>query len=377
MKLDLAVLTLLAAALVSWLVGQTRPPQHAIGTIGLATVLGDAPEHFRRVTGPEPLVFPDDHGAHPDYRSEWWYFTGNLDDDQGQRMGFQFTLFRFALNQPQGARSAWASEGLWMAHLALSDGRSQSFFQAERFARDGLALAGATAERWWLRDWMVEATEDGWHLYADAGDFALDLHFRLSRALVLQGDAGYSRKGPEAGNASRYYSATRLASSGRVRVGDAWVSVSGLAWLDREWGSNQLSDTLSGWDWFALHLDDGRDLMVYRLRDHEGQASEWSAGALVDSDGTAQILRADDFVTEAIDWWRDPDGHRWPLSWRVQLPDHGLDLLVEPIFEDQLWTRAVRYWEGMMDVTDPASRAPLGRGYLELSGYAESSPSRH
>ncbi|TVQ42074.1 MAG: carotenoid 1,2-hydratase [Wenzhouxiangella sp.] len=371
MRLDLVLFGLAVAALVAWLSWQTRTVEPEIGTIGLAEVLGDAPEHFRRVTGPEPLSFPNDHGSHPDYRSEWWYFTGNFETGAGQRLGFQFTLFRFALNQPQSARSDWSADALWMAHLALSDGRSQRFFQSERFARGALGLAGATPSRWWLRDWVVTATEQGWQLNAEAGEFALDLDMVQTRPLVFQGDAGYSRKGPEPGNASRYYSATRLETRGRIRIDDQWLDVEGLAWLDREWGSNQLSDTLAGWDWFALHLDDGRDLMVYRLRNHEGEASPWSAGALVDSDGGSRTLRYADFSAQPLDWWRDPEGHRWPLAWRISVPGADLDLTTRPVFEDQLWRRSVRYWEGMIDVIDSATGAVIGRGYTELSGYAE------
>ncbi len=371
MRLDLVLLGLVVSSLVGWLVWQTRAPETDMGQISLSQVLGDAPEHFRRVTEPLPLHFPDDHGAHPDYRSEWWYFTGNFESAAGQRLGFQFTLFRFALNEPQAAESAWAADALWMAHLALSDAESERFFQAERFARGALGLTGATPERWWLRDWTVTATADGWHLNADAGEFALELDLNQTRPLVLQGDRGFSRKGPEPGNASRYYSATRLDSSGRIRLDGEWIEVEGLAWLDREWGSNQLSDTLAGWDWFALHLDDGRDLMVYRLRDHQGEASRWSAGALVNADGSYTTLIASDFSTEALDWWRDPDGNRWPLGWRIQVPDAELDLVTRPLFNDQLWTRSVRYWEGMIDVIDHASGEIIGRGYTELSGYAE------
>ncbi len=371
MRLDLAILVLVVTALVAWLGWQTRTTEPGVEAIGLAQVLGDAPAHFRRVTEPVALEFPRDHGAHPDYRSEWWYFTGNFETADGQRLGFQFTLFRFALNEAQTAQSDWATDTLWMAHLALSDGRSRRFFQAERFARGALELAGATESRWWLRDWVVNATPSGWHLVADGGDFALELNLDQVRPLVLQGDSGYSRKGPEPGNASRYYSATRLEASGRIRLDQQWLEVTGLAWLDREWGSNQLSETLAGWDWFALHLDDGRDLMVYRLRDHDGNASPWSAGALVERDGSSRTLQHTDFTADALTWWRDPDGQRWPLSWRIRVPDAGLDLTTRPLFEDQLWTRSVRYWEGMIDVIDSASGQPLGRGYTELSGYAE------
>ena len=371
MKKDLVILALIVAVLVGWLVRQTAQPEPETGRISLADVLGEAPEHYRRVTEPVPLEFPADHGSHPDYRSEWWYFTGNLDTGDGRRLGFQYTLFRFGLDQSDPRDSQWTASDTWMAHLALSDGREQRFFQSERFARGALDLAGATPKRWWLRDWQVETRPDGWTLDMDAGEFALDLDLTLTRPIILQGDQGYSRKGPEPGNASRYYSATRLAAKGRVRLDDQWQAVTGQAWLDREWGSGQLSETLAGWDWFALQFDDGRDVMVYRLRDHEGEASPWSAGIVVETDGSARILAAEDFTATVARWWTDPHGTRWPLEWELDIVPANLSVRVKPVFDAQRWHQSVPYWEGMVDITDHGSGQSLGRGYLELSGYAE------
>jgi predicted secreted hydrolase len=371
MRKDLLLIALLGLILVGWLGMKTRAPTPETGTMTLANLLGQAPEHFRRVTGPLPLAFPRDHAAHPDYRNEWWYFTGNLDGPDGQRFGFQFTLFRFGLGQVSGHESAWSASDLWMAHLALSEIDADRFFQSERFARGALGLAGATEQRWWLRDWQVDRLEQGWRLRAPTDEFELDLTLQPTRPIVLQGDRGYSRKGPEPGNASRYYSATRLATSGRVRVGDRWTGVEGLAWLDREWGSGQLSDSVAGWDWFALHLNDGRDLMVYRLRHPDGSTAEWSAGLLVDSDGRSTLLGARDFNATPLRRWRDPEGVSWPVAWSLTVPDADLTLTVRPAFDAQMWTRSVRYWEGSVEVIAADSGQPLGRGYLELSGYGE------
>ncbi len=371
MRTDLAVITILALAMLGWLGWQTREDTPERGAIGLGDVLGEAPEHFRRVTGPEPLEFPADHAAHPDYRSEWWYFTGNLDADDGRRLGFQFTLFRFALDSPQTVDSAWATDSLWMAHLALSDGRQQRFYQSERFARGAQGLAGADRDRWWLRDWRVERRESGWHFEARAENFGLALNLVPERPIVFQGERGYSRKGPEPGNASRYYSLTRLRAEGTASLDGASVAVDGLAWLDREWGSNQLSDDLAGWDWFALQLEDGRDVMVYRLRHPDGRASSYSAGIVVEPDGSSRALEAEDFEATVERRWRDEQGHEWPLDWRLKVAPAGLDLRVEPIFDNQRWTGSVDYWEGAMDVFDAETGKRLGRGYLELSGYGD------
>jgi predicted secreted hydrolase len=191
------------------------------------------------------------------------------------------------------------------------------------------------------------------------------------RDMVLQGQGGYSRKGPEPGQASRYYSFTRLAASGSLSVGNWTGQVSGLAWLDREWGSSPLAESLAGWDWFALQLDDGRDLMVYRLRRHDGSASEFSAGSLVRQDGSYRVLQAGDFLARPERRWSDQEGVEWPLRWHIQVAEEDIDVIVDAAFDDQRWRASVPYWEGMVDVTDARGEGAIGRGYMELSGYAD------
>lgn len=371
MKRDLSILMLVVALLIAWLVWQTRPDPFPEGRLSTAGLLNEAPEAFRQVTGPRPFSFPEDHAAHPGYRNEWWYFTGNLDGPDGQHWGFQFTLFRFELDPGPRPDSAWSADAVWMAHLALSDIDGQIFYQAERFARGALGLAGATQDRWWLRDWRVTRNGDRFDLTANAEDFGVDLELEQRRPIVQQGQDGYSQKGPQAGNASHYYSITRLTAVGNVRVGDRDILVEGLAWLDREWGSSQLADNLAGWDWFSLQLDDGRDVMVYRLRTNDGQASRFSAGKVVYPDGDSRTLGPEDFTAIPEREWRDTDGHDWPVAWTVTIPSEGLSLDVEARFDVQRWTGAVSYWEGAVSVSDADSGESLGRGYLELSGYGD------
>lgn len=371
MRRDLLLICAITLALVAWLVWRTLPeanPESSLSTRGL---LNDAPESFRQVTAPRPFEFPADHAAHPGYRNEWWYFTGNLDGPAGRPWGFQFTLFRFELDHGPRPDSAWATDAVWMAHLALSDIEGRVFHREERFARGALDLAGATEQRWWLRDWTVRRSGKHFELEANAGDFGLDLRLEQTRPVVLQGEGGFSRKGPQAGNASHYYSLTRLKTSGSIRLGDASTPVEGLAWLDREWGSSQLSGNLAGWDWFSLQLDDGRDLMVYRLRTDDGDASRFSAGKVVHPDGKARTLGPDDFSATPGREWRDDAGNRWPVEWTVEVPSEDLSLEVNARFDQQLWRGAVSYWEGAVGVRDTRTGESLGRGYLELSGYAD------
>jgi predicted secreted hydrolase len=371
MRNDLIIIGLLVAAMLGYLSWQTWTPQSTRATIGLADILGGTSEHFRQVTGPEPISFPADHASHPDFQNEWWYFTGNLATPDQRQLGFQFTLFRSGLEPGPERDSLWVADALWMAHLALGDGGQERFFQAERFARDALGLAGANSQDWWLRDWHVTTTDDGWQLQAEDQEFGLDLQLVLTRPIILQGVDGYSRKGPDAGQASLYYSATRLAVFGQVRLQDQWLPVEGLAWLDREWGTGQMPPGLAGWDWFALQLDDERDLMIYRLRKPDGSASDLSAGALVGAHGQARILAASDFETRTRRIWRDADGVNWPLEWQLSVPGENLDLIIRPLFDDQVWHQSVRYWEGAVEILDASTNQHIGRGFMELSGYAE------
>lgn len=368
---DIVIAALIALAAIGWLV--QRIDQRGSETSGVSgtALLNTAPEAFKRVTGPEPLQFPADHAMHPGFRNEWWYFTGNLFDAAGQRYGFQFTLFRFAIEPGEQPDSDFASDAVWMAHLAISDVERKRFISRERFARGALGLAGATASEWWLRDWRVTRGEDGWRLRARTDGATLELELTPRKPVVLQGDSGYSQKGPAQGNASRYYSITRMDATGKLVLDGKPAEVTGSAWLDREWGSSQLGPGIAGWDWFALQFEDGRDLMLYRLRTEDGDASRFSAGVLVEPDGGYRILGREDFEFEDIRRWEDRLGVAWPVAWRVRLPAENMEFEVRPAFDAQRWYATVGYWEGAVDVIDPRDRRLLGRGYLELSGYAD------
>lgn len=371
MKRDLVLVAFAALAAVGWLAARVQQAAPAPAALSASALLGAAPESFRRVTGPEPLRFPEDHGVHPGYRNEWWYLTGNLEDADGRRFGFQFTLFRFAADPIDTPATDFSADAVWMGHLAVSDVENRRFVTRERFARGALGLAGATSGEWWLRDWRVVRTGSGWRLDAALEDGRIALDLEPVKPVVLQGERGYSRKGPERGNASRYYSITRIDAGGRLRLDGAVYAVSGRAWLDREWGSSQLGEGIAGWDWFALQLDDGRDLMLYRLRTGAGGASPFSAGALVAPDGRYTILERADFELEPIRRWTDAAGVSWPVAWRVRVPAASISITVRPVFDAQRWNASVAYWEGAVDALDAAGGV-VGRGYLELSGYADS-----
>lgn len=340
---------------------------------------------FARAVQPRAFSFPADHGPHPEFRIEWWYVTGNVRTIEGRRYGFQLTFFRSAQAPPGGPErgSAWAANDVWMAHFAVVDQESRRFHHFERFARGAAGLAGAQASpfRVWVEDWSIESMgADGQaaatfpvRLRAAAGEVALDLVLNSERAPVLQGDAGLSAKGAEPGNASYYYSITRLPARGRVSIDGDDAEVTGAAWLDREWSTSALGADLVGWDWFALQLDDGHDLMLYQLRRADGSADRFSAGTLIDPEGVVRRLANDEFALEPLEWWESPAGEaRYPVRWRARAPAEGLDLTVEAILPQQELTTTVRYWEGAVNVAGRLRGQPArGNGYLEMTGYAD------
>jgi predicted secreted hydrolase len=375
-----------ARTLMVWLLALTVPIAAVAQTseradeppTRLADLLGsEADAGFARALAPRPFNFPGDHGPHPEFRNEWWYFTGNLDDEAGRRFGFELTFFRFALAPAVAeTESAWRSKQVYIAHLALSDAGEGRFHFGQRYSRGALGLAGAQAApfRVWLEDWQAAEGVDGreWQLVAKDDDFAIELSLVPLRAPVLHGEDGLSQKSSEAGNASYYYSITRLETTGTLRVGDRAYRVSGLTWLDREWSSSALAAGQAGWDWFALQLSDGSDLMFYSLRRKDGSRHEASAGSWISPQGEVTHLSSGDVEIMVLDHWSSPQGGSYPAQWRLRVPRLGLDVSVTPIIPDQELTTTVRYWEGAVDVAgDRGDTSISGRGYVELTGYAD------
>ena len=344
--------------------------------VSLLEGMGGSPDPgFDRATVVREFVFPQDHGPHPGFATEWWYFTGNLFDDQGRRFGYQLTLFRIGLAPDQPEQdSDWRAHEMYMGHFAVSDVLAEKHYQAERFSRAAAGLAGAQANpmRVWLGPWSINGKPgDTFPLQVNAvtDDLALELEIdEGAKRRVLQGDRGLSQKSGAPGNASYYYSYTRLPTKGTISIGKETFEVSGNSWFDREWSSSALADDQAGWDWFALQLDDGRDLMFYRMRGTDGEAQPFSKGVLVGLDGSADPLRLEDVVLESTREWRAPDGRRYPIAWTLAVPNQGLDLAIEASFEEQQMQTTVRYWEGAVDVIGTHT----GVGYLEMSGYSVS-----
>jgi predicted secreted hydrolase len=344
----------------------------------LADLLGDdADPSFARALEPREFSFPADHGPHPEFRNEWWYVTGNLDDDSGRRFGYELTFFRFALTPdvPESG-SAWRTNQVYIAHLALTDVRNERFYVAQRYSRGAAGIAGAEDDpfRVWIDDWQITAdpASAGWRLEADDDAFGADLVLVPLKQPVLNGTGGLSQKSAEPGNASYYYSVPRIDTEGTLRVGGNTYRVSGLSWLDREWSTSALAADQVGWDWFALHLDDGSELMFYQLRRGDGSPDPASAGTFVSATGDASHLGIDDVELTVLDTWDSPEGGTYPARWRLEVPDLDLVVTVDPVMPNQELFTTVRYWEGAVDVEGTRDARPVkGRGYVELTGYAE------
>lgn len=338
-----------------------------------------APDDYPMALATREFSFPEDHGPHPEYRNEWWYVTGNLDSSEGRRFGFELTIFRFALIPREDGKdvtgaSEWATSQLYIGHFAVTDVETGQFHVAERYARGALGLAGATARpfRVWVEDWRIEDAADGWRLSAADRGVEVSVSLQALKAPVLNGLDGLSQKSHVPGNASYYYSVPRLQARGSLTIGGETHDVSGLAWLDREWGSSALSSEQVGWDWFALQLSDGSDLMYYNLRRVDGTDDPHSSGTFMPEKGEPDHLSRDDVTIEVRRFWDSPRGGRYPVAWTIDVPRLDLVLQVDPVLEAQELHTTVRYWEGAVDVTGTRSgRAIDGRGYVELTGYAE------
>lgn len=378
-RLSLVVIlaVVLLGGLTLWLGPVSQPPPGE--PLEVSELLGEpADPGFQRASRPGGIRFPRDFGARSNYRNGWWYYTGNLQTDDGRPFGFQLTFFRFSLFPASVALdSEWNSGQIYMAHFAITDPRGSGHRAVERLSRPAAGLAGSrsTPYRIWLEDWEAVAAGEGFfpqRLRArDSGaGMHLDLQLEGGRGPWLQGDGGLSVKGPEPGNASHYFSFTRIPTRGRIELDGQVYQVTGLAWFDREWSTSSLGTGVKGWDWFALHLDDGRDLMFYSLRRQDGSSTSYSSGSLMSHQGRWTFLGPGDVSLQPLDWWDSQEtGIRYPVVWSLAVPRHGLDLRVSAVTDAQEQRLSVVYWEGGVEVLNETTGQRAGQGYLEMTGY--------
>ncbi len=342
---------------------------------------------YAQAIEPWDWQFPRDHSTHPEFQTEWWYYTGNLAAEDGRRFGFQFTVFRRAL-QPLLAttNSEWRSNQVYMAHFTVSDIEAEQFYHGERYSRGGAGLAGAEVDplyRVWLEDWEVQAINENATLLqmrAALDDFAIDFTLEQTKPPAFQGDKGLSSKSTAIGNASYYYSLTRLITKGTMIIGDEAYAVEGFTWMDHEFSTSALGKDAKGWDWFGLIFDEGYELMVGQIRNTDQTVSPIFGGLLVDPEGNTLYLAADTFNIEALDTWQSKHTDAvYPSGWTITIEADVLgqadiiELHLTPLVLDQeLNTGNIAYWEGAVQVKGDFN----GYGYAELTGYTQAMTGR-
>jgi predicted secreted hydrolase len=341
---------------------------------------GTSDEDFSKAIESRKFVFPEDHGPHPDFRTEWWYFTGNLTSADNKKFGYQFTIFRTALSKNKNSRNSdWNSNQIYMAHFTVTDINENKFYFDERFSREGNRLAGAETNPFkvLLEDWQVQQIGTSinfdlptLNISAKTESAEINLTSEAIKPFVLQGDKGLSQKGSPVGNASYYYSYTRLKTYGKIILDGKVYDVSGFSWMDREWSTSALSKDQKGWDWFSLQLYDNTEIMYYQMRKNNGSPDIFSKGVLVDENGLSQSIKKEEVVLNVIDNWKAPDGATYPSGWTLQIPAKNIDLKITPAMKDQLLDVSIKYWEGSVKIEGAKNGTRVnGRGYVELTGY--------
>ena len=343
----------------------------------------DIPPGFAYADGSRPLTFPADFGAHPEFRTEWWYYTGNLQTVDERHFGFELTIFRVGLLPPTAelpSDSEWYDRNVYFAHFAVSDVEENNFHAFERYSRPGPGLAGAQGDpyRVWIEDWEIRENAPGtYQLTARQDGISIDLTLTDEIGVILHGDNGYSRKGEDITNASYYYSQPRLRADGFLELDEANYEVTGLVWKDHEFSTSVLDQDQIGWDWFSLQFEDGSALMLFQLRESDGGISDSSSGTFIDADGTTASLEKNDFDIAVLDEWLSPhtDGI-YPSAWRIQLSEPACLLEIQPWMADQeIHFPAFTYWEGAVRFEGTCDGTPArGNGYIELTGYAGNLP---
>jgi predicted secreted hydrolase len=337
-------------------------------------------EPWQRAIGPWAWSFPRDHGAHPAFKTEWWYFTGNLKDETGRPFGYQLTIFRQGVQfTPAQAKSQWAVRDFYFGHFTISDISSNEFHVAEKVSRGALGDAKAATGGMdvVLGPWTIEqkGAAENMHLSARDADIAIDFDEHPLKPLILEGVGGLSQKAQGAGEASYYYSYPRLATSGKLRVGEKNFDIKGLSWFDHEFSTSSLGKDQVGWDWFCLQLDNKEEIMLYAMRDKSGAIDPNSEGTWVKADGTTERIAPGAFTIEKSGSWKSPhSGATYPAGWHVVIPGHHADLTVTPSMADQelrlTKMGALDYWEGACAIEGRIGDAPVkGVGYTELTGY--------
>ena len=401
---QIITIPILVGLVLSWSLFSEPEPEIEASISAAQALSGGDTEGYTQALGPREFVFPDDHGAHPGFKTEWWYYTGNLFTEEGRQFGYQFTIFRNQLspsgedfvriNQKESAQmnlelnsandSEWSTNQLYLAHFAISDVSKRDHVFNERYSRGTAGLAGASVDpyRIWLEDWEItrvtdlKATDERFpvRIKAEMSDgTALEVVLNPQKPLVLQGEEGYDKKGGEDGNASYYISFTRMQTEGLLKKDGESLAVSGLSWMDHEWSTSALDSGQTGWDWFSIQLSNGYELMYYQIRNADPELAPQTTGSLIAPNGQKRDLGQGEVQLEVLEYWTSPHtGARYPLQWTLGIPSEELKVDVATVFDDQEMTVSVQYYEGALHVSGKfRDEAIDGNGYIEMTGYEQ------
>jgi predicted secreted hydrolase len=352
------------------------------GVLGSCLVVSGQSSPWQQATARYAFAFPRDHASHPDKKIEWWYYTGNVKAADGRRFGYQVTFFRVGIDHTPANPSKWAIRDLFMTHLAISDVKGQRYRYAEKLSRGGPGLAGARSDRYevWNDGWTAGIGDQGSgrneHVLRAVGNGSgVELTLGEGKRPAINGINGISQKGSAAGNASHYYSLTRMPTAGTIIIDGERVAVTGESWMDHEFGTSFLEPEQRGWDWLSIQLSDNRELMLYQLRRSDGSRDPRSSGTLIDAGGkTTHLANADFTLTPGKATFKSANGAVYPTEWAVSIPAHRIELRVTTPIQDQelslVQSTGIAYWEGMIDLSGNAGGKPVtGHGYLEMTGY--------
>ncbi len=336
-------------------------------------------QEFERALPGRTFSFPQDHYSHPQFQTEWWYYTGHVRSQDGRSFGYQLTFFRAGLRRERSSQSKWALKNLYFAHFALTDEDERTFTFREKISRGALGQAGAATDglHVWVEDWILRG--DGADHLLEANDPSMAIRLRLTplKHPIINGINGVSQKAEGKGYASHYYSMTRMKTHGELTIKGKTLTVKGISWMDHEFGSSQLQSYQVGWDWFSIQMENYTELMLYVIRHRDGKPDPYSSGTLTYPDGTSRHVRLEEFDIQVLETWRSKTtGARYPARWRIRVPRWNIDLTVTPTVADQeLITQEstrVTYWEGSVRIDGRYEGRPVsGVGYVEMTGYAE------
>jgi len=385
---------LIVAVLFGWYLFSEPEPEIKARVSVAEAMTGGNQEGYLQASGVREFVFPDDHAAHPGYKTEWWYYTGNLFTEEGRQFGYQFTIFRNQLNPPKATSEAenadrwntagWNTDQLYLGHFAISDVQEKDHVFEERFSRGAAGLAGAQIEpyRIWLENWEITRINDAGsdetnfpvRLYGQMEDgTSIDVRVEPKKPLIFHGEQGYDQKGADRGNASYYISFTRMETQGEIVKDGNRYEVSGNSWMDHEWSTSALDSGQTGWDWFSVQLSNGYDLMYYQIRNADASQKPQTTGTLVDPLGNTIDLEVLEVELDVLEYWKSPhSGSRYPKRWTLEIPELNINLALVTLFEDQEMRVSVQYFEGNLGVSGQMRGEEVtGTGFIEMTGYEE------